>query len=224
MMADVNAALLCAAVFPNAPTPQPSNPSAATVAALVRDLGSDTFLVRERATKQLADVGAPAIWPLREALTLSQDAEVRSRARQALGIILSSTPYLIGCLEDPAGRIHALNRIEEHALDDRALVPALMRVLKDRDEAVRDAAIGALLRINPDLPELASAAPRKASVDGKYRQLVRRLRVPQDRDQYGDYQDYGYFEHTTGYAGHPGPIKGYWVWVSPCWYVWGALK
>jgi hypothetical protein len=58
----------------------------------------------------------------------------------------------------------------------------------------------------------------RESVNGKYRKLIQTLNCPQDRGQYGEFADYGYWQggpwcQQVGKA-------GYWVWVPPNWYVW----
>ena len=63
--------------------------------ALVRDLGADDFDVRDKATTALIALGEAALPALREAAR-SEDAEIRTRAQQALaGIRKKSPPPLI---------------------------------------------------------------------------------------------------------------------------------
>lgn len=52
--------------------------------ALVKDLDSARFEVRDRATKDLAEIGAAAEWPLRQAIAANPSLEVRRRAEQLL--------------------------------------------------------------------------------------------------------------------------------------------
>jgi len=59
----------------------------------------------------------------------------------------------------------------------------------------------------------------KASVNGKYRNLLKTLSVPQDRDGHGEFLESGYADYK-GYAGYTGLPPGYWVYVSPNWYIW----
>ncbi len=58
----------------------------------------------------------------------------------------------------------------------------------------------------------------KASVHGKYSGLVKTVNVPGDRDQYGDFNDYGMWGPGE-WAGEMQP-QGYWVYVYPNWYIW----
>jgi len=60
--------------------------------------------------------------------------------------------------------------------------------------------------------------PAKASVDGKYKNLIQKLKCERDRQSYGDYRDYGYWVGGA-WCGQYGKA-GYWVWVTPYWYVW----
>jgi hypothetical protein len=63
----------------------------------------------------------------------------------------------------------------------------------------------------------------KASVNGKYYNLLKVINVPQDKDSYGDYNDYGYYS-SASYAGYDNIPAGYWVFVYPDWYIWGNQK
>ncbi len=63
----------------------------------------------------------------------------------------------------------------------------------------------------------------KASVSGKYYNLLRVINVPQDRGSYGDFDDYGYYS-STSYAGYDYVPAGYWVYLYPDWYIWGNQR
>ena len=65
----------------------------------------------------------------------------------------------------------------------------------------------------------AAAADEKARVGGKYDTLLRRIKVAQDRQGYGDFTDYGYWEGNA-YAGYNNLPRGYWVYAYPHWYIW----
>ena len=60
--------------------------------------------------------------------------------------------------------------------------------------------------------------PDRASVDGKYFELLQVLKCPSDRGQYGEFNDYGYWGGGS-WCGKQGRA-GYWVWVAPNWYIW----
>jgi hypothetical protein len=62
-------------------------------------------------------------------------------------------------------------------------------------------------------------ALRKASVNGKYRMLLRQIKVPGDAEFYSGVHDLGYRERPT-YAGLTDLPRGHWVYVAPCWYIW----
>ncbi len=64
---------------------------------------------------------------------------------------------------------------------------------------------------------------RKASVDGKYTKLLKKIEVPGDKSTYGEFRDYGQYSGTS-YAGFDNLPAGYWVYVSPHWYIWGEMK
>lgn len=63
-------------------------------------------------------------------------------------------------------------------------------------------------------------AEAKASLVGKYKNLLRIVEAPGDAAAYGAVRDFGYWEGTT-YAGQNDLPKGYWVYVAPNWYIWG---
>jgi len=68
--------------------------------------------------------------------------------------------------------------------------------------------------------ELDAAAARiKASVDGKYRRLVKKIEVRDDFQRFGAFNDYGHWDGTE-YAGHKDLPPGNWVYVYPNWYIW----
>ena len=70
-------------------------------------------------------------------------------------------------------------------------------------------------------PELAANDARiKATVDGKYRRLLKKIEVRSDVATYGDFRDFGHWDRTA-YSGHSDLPIGYWVWVYPNWYIWG---
>lgn len=74
-----------------------------------------------------------------------------------------------------------------------------------------------------DVKELPPNEARiKASVNGKYRRLLKKIEVRGDYGSYGEFRDWGHYEGTS-YAGYSDLPAGYWVWVYPHWYIWGDL-
>jgi HEAT repeat protein len=199
-------------------------PDAKQVKKLIHDLGSDDFGVREKATQSLSEIGRPALPTLREALE-SGDAEVRQRARRTMDSIQTSTKYLLESLKDsdPAQRKEAAEILERLGASAKPVVPALAEALKDKDETVRDAVINALVAIDPATDALTRVIPAKAHVDGKYQKLLRRIRVPRDKQNYSDFSDYGHYEGNE-WAGYTDLPPGYWVYVYPHWYIWAEQK
>src|SRR5207245_142803 len=104
----------------------------------------------------------------------------------------------------------------------KGAVVALEKALKDSDQSVREAAASALGAIDPENKNLVDSAPARATVGGKYRKLLRKIKVEQDRQSYGTFHDWG---HYTGdsWAGHVNLPPGYWVYVYPHWYIWGEM-
>lgn len=197
---------------------------ATQIKKLIRELGSDEFNVREKATKTLSEIGRAALPALREALQ-SNDAEVRQRARHVMDAIQTSTQYLTDSLKDkdPALRKVAAEILERLGPHAKAVVPALVAALQDKDEAVRDAVLNALLAIDPGAEPVKKAVPVKAHGDGKYQKLLRRIRVPRDKQTYGEFHDYGQHEGSE-WAGFTDLPSGYWVYLYPHWYIWGEIK
>jgi hypothetical protein len=194
------------------------------VQKLIRQLGNDQYKVREEAGKQLVEIGRPAVPALREAMK-GDDVEVKHRAGRILDTIRTSMPYLLESLKgtDKVERKEAAEVLEHLGAEGKQAVPLLVEVLKDKDDEVRDAAILALIAIDPENKAIADAGPSKAHVMGKYAKLLRRISVPQDKANYTEFNDYGHYP-ATDYAGYTGIPEGYWVYVYPNWYIWGELK
>jgi hypothetical protein len=68
-----------------------------------------------------------------------------------------------------------------------------------------------------------AASLKKAAIDGKYQMLLRQIKVADDKENYGDFSDYGPYGGTD-YAGFTDLPKGHWVYVYPYWYIWRGLK
>jgi len=197
---------------------------AAKIKDLIKQLGADTFDARQKATEELKKIGAPAVPDLRKA-TKSDDPEVRHRAQAVLDTITLSIEYLIDGLKDAdaAVRKESAEKLGELGAKAKEAVPALVEAMKDKDEDVRDAAIVAVVSIDPDNKAVANAAPKKASVNGKYKKLLRRIKVENDKASYTEFSDYGYYTGTS-YVGYDNLPPGYWVYVYPHWYIWGEMS
>jgi hypothetical protein len=216
--------LLAASISTWAADPPKSETLEARIARLIEKLGDARFRVREAATKELIAIGRPAIPALRKALA-SPDPDIRLRARMILGKIKNSVPGLIEDLghKDPAIRREAAEQLGRLGAEAKAAAPALVKALKDADPSVREAAATALEAVDPGNKALASIIPAKAHVNRKYAKLLRKIKVPQDRQSYGDFRDYGHYQ-ATDYYEHKMIPAGYWVYVHPHWYIWGELR
>jgi len=64
-----------------------------------------------------------------------------------------------------------------------------------------------------------AAALQKAQADGKYAMLLRQVLAPEDVASYGEVKDYGFWTGKE-WAGQKDLPPGYWVYVSPYWYIW----
>ena len=59
----------------------------------------------------------------------------------------------------------------------------------------------------------------QASVQGKYRVLLRKLYMPEDVTNYGHFKEYGAWQGTAYAQWNDLPV-GYWVYQQPHWYIW----
>ena len=59
----------------------------------------------------------------------------------------------------------------------------------------------------------------KASINGKYENVLKTLYIPDDKDRFGNLYDWGYRNVST-YSGNKNLPKGYWVYAYPYWYIW----
>jgi hypothetical protein len=66
------------------------------------------------------------------------------------------------------------------------------------------------------------AALQKARVNGKYRMLLRQIKVDKDAETYQDFKDLGY-RSMAEYAGYKDLPAGHWVYAAPYWYIWRDL-
>jgi hypothetical protein len=60
--------------------------------------------------------------------------------------------------------------------------------------------------------------PPRASVNGKYSNLLQVVNCPSHAQRYGQFTDYGHWDGGP-WCGKTGKA-GYWVWLDPNWYVW----
>ena len=215
------------AVHTSGPTAETKKdaPSDEKINQFIKQLGDDSFDKREQATKELIDIGTPAIPHLRKALKDTTDLETRTRINNILDKVKSSPVYLRDTLRDtdPKVRKEAAERIAEQGAKLKELLPDLVEALKDKDEDVRDAVSVAIASIDPDNKAIAGSKIVKAMVSGKYSSLLRRFSVPNDKQSYGEFHDYGQYP-ATSYAGFNDLPAGYWVYVFPHWYIWGKMK
>jgi len=64
---------------------------------------------------------------------------------------------------------------------------------------------------------------KKAQVNGKYRMLLRQIKVEKDVDTYQEFKDLG-FRDRREYGGHNDLPAGHWVYAYPYWYIWRDLS
>lgn len=59
--------------------------------------------------------------------------------------------------------------------------------------------------------------PSQINANGKYSQLLQKVHCPSDKNAYGEYSDYGYYE--GGNWCNQQTKSGYWLYVYPYWYI-----
>jgi hypothetical protein len=179
----------------NAPVPPaPADPAA--VRRWIGDLNSDDFKTRERAARELADLGPPVVRHLREALSAARSAEVRDRLEKVLAkvsgaitldilelpkgvsvvgveAILERSRKELGN-QDPYVRGHAASSLVHRAATTEELLPDLEQFLKtETHEYPLRCAAGAASRLaaagKPLLPALRAHLESK---DGNVRNAV----------------------------------------------------
>lgn len=219
LLASLGLVLLFGSSFAQEKTPI----SPTTVEKLLKQLGDDSFQVREQASNQLVNLG-PAIMTLvlREAKQ-SDDLEVRERCQQILLKLEHHLPVLLERLKspDPAVRLATIEKLTPHG---SKAIPLLEKLLADASSAVRDGAYAKLLELDPENKHLGDKALKQASVNGKYAKLLRKIHVPTDEASYTKFRDYGEYPACAEYLGHKNLPAGYWVYVAPHWYIWGEQK
>lgn len=210
--------LIFAALSPAADAPKPTD---VEIERLVQQLGDEAFEVREKASEAIVKLGVPAL-PFLEKAAKSDDAEIRIRASRAVEAIKSSPGFLVDALKNgnAMARRAAADKLAQQGPPAKAALPELVKLLNDPDESVRDAAISAIINIDPKNQAVVKLVPEKAHVSGKYRTLLRRIKVPADRQNYKDYCDYGRFDGNS-WAGYNDLPAGYWVYIYPHWFIWG---
>jgi hypothetical protein len=189
--------------------------AAGKVERALKELQSDSFPKREAAAGELAALGRLAYPALLKAAK-GADLETTRRIEQIVKEIQKKVPaeqlnvnqqdviqtadlVLTGQITTKTFKARA-----EH-LGELQLQIASMRTLKAAGLA--------------DDAKPAEAIPAEAHVNGKYKNLLRKINVPNDKGSYGEHFDYGFYEGKS-YAGFNDLPVGYWVYVSPNWYIW----
>ncbi len=199
-------------------------PKSGEIDQLIEQLGDGRFRIREAATARLIRIGRPALPALRAALK-SEDLEVQCRVRKILEAIQSSLEDLLESLKtgDAVARREAIAKLTQLGEKARPIVPDLLKLLDTKDEGLKEAITSALSAIDPENRALEKLIPAKAHCNGRYTKLLRKIHVPQDRQNYGDFNEYGHYQ-ATDWQGHMNIPAGFWVYVYPHWYIWGEVK
>jgi len=143
------------------------------------------------------------------------------------GGLASEVNYRGGVTDGEASYYHRTGGLRQRGTYRNGLKEGLWQMWDEdgnlvREEEWRSNVIAAPVRIfdpKGEWPPEAEAL-QKASVDGKYRNLLAKVAAPDDRNSYGEFRDYGRWNGTS-YMGDQSIPQGYWVYVWPYWYVWG---
>jgi hypothetical protein len=205
--------------------------------ALVDKLKGQDAAVRLQAAKELEHWFGPEVKSALPALTAClkhEDRATRRAAAAALGnyhlAASDAIPALCTALKDEDTEVAVKAAESLAALREKGknAIPALREATKAA--GVRgEAAAAALVCINPEIetesPEIAKLLQSRASVGGKYRNQLMRIKVPQDLTGRQFFRDQalivGISPPAADYRGHKGLPQGYWVYVYPYWYIWG---
>ena len=129
----------------------PLGASGTIVDRFIRQLGDDDFNKREEAGKKLAEIGLPALRPLRDALAKDADPEVRHRARRLLNSI--SVPDLINRFADDLARAdpeqQELAKATLATLSGPDLEALRQRVAAEKDPKHRQRALATVEIVRP---------------------------------------------------------------------------
>jgi uncharacterized repeat protein (TIGR01451 family) len=140
---------------------QPSpDAQSAEVSQLIKDLGDDSFSVREKANKQLVKLGVASLPAIRQAAS-SEDAEVRSRAWRLIDhwADQGEMPAILVQLEPTNGvayRLQAMNSLGKLGPKAKVALPALTLALCDESALVRQTA-GEVINAIQTMPALEIA-------------------------------------------------------------------
>ena len=75
-----------------------------------------------------------------------------------------------------------------------------------------------VLNLSGRIVTVDETPPAPAAQRNQYRTLLKVLEIPDDRNTYGDFCDFGYWTGTS-YSGHDDLPPGYWVYLAPNWYI-----
>jgi hypothetical protein len=145
------------------PEPRPPAPAdAAKARAWIADLGRDDFKTRERAAKELTDLGPGVVPLLREALAGRASPEARDRMEKIVAAV--STAIRVDSLDIPAG-------VSVIGLDD--ILARCRKEMANKDPARRGHAAGFLAEagapadeVLPDLEKMLKTGTQPSEVAG----------------------------------------------------------
>ena len=211
--------------------------------AIAANLADKDGAVRLRAATELAHWFGPEAKAAVPALIAALKHDDPATRRAAAGALAnyhldasSAVPALCEALKDKDSEVavkasEALCALREKGKD---AIPALREAMKAdgmRGEAAAAALIGIDPNIEAEVPAVAGVLQKRASVGGKYRKELERIKAPQDLAARQFFRDraaiVGVSPATPAYRDHKNLPKGYWVYVYPYWYIWGeqsALK
>ncbi len=155
----------------------------------------------------VADEPDPEPTPVPDEVIRKLDNDVRNEAKIGREIVQARRKKLLARLE----KMHA--DLLKRGKTDQAVK------VKDRLLLAETITSGQGLDTKLTVPKLMD----RASVKGRYRELLHVLYIPTDRQSYTEYREWGLWSGAS-YGGYNGLKAGYWVYVYPRWYIWKEMK
>jgi tetratricopeptide (TPR) repeat protein len=197
----------------------------ATAALAINADDPDAYFARAYAhaeRKEHADAVRDYTETIRIAPSSSGAFNNRGNSQRALGETAKAIDDFTEAIRlDPKHDFAYSNRGDAYRSQARYAEAAndFVQALKSSVAGTREGAIDSLIQLRPGDSELLKAIPAGANAFGTYSNVLRRIHVPDDKDDYGNYNNYGW-STTSSYRGYDGLPSGYWVYVAPYWYIW----
>jgi antitoxin component YwqK of YwqJK toxin-antitoxin module len=143
------------------------------------------------------------------------------------GVVAERQMYEAGRLEGPSTAWHENGQVREQGTWSGDKRNGTWRWFDESGQLWREEQWHDGARVGPvrmfdaaHNPVAEQEREHRANMDGRYSGLLRRIAAPDDRQSYGDFRDYGYYQAVAEYQGEKDVPAGHWVYVYPYWYIW----